>query len=154
MNQCGGEILIHFWFKIPLQILYLWGLSAGVGLWSCLMPPVTLSAESHESTFLLSLEGLDVIAGCMTSVFYLEKKEYIHSWCNGVAFSCYVLFKLEKGVVCQMMTYALSINLSSLCLELANPAVFKKSCSRDIFNTINLYLFSWWMKWSSEGSFF
>lgn len=49
MNQCGGEILINFWFKIPLQIRYLWGLSAGVKLWSRLMPQVTLSTESHAS---------------------------------------------------------------------------------------------------------
>lgn len=59
---------------------------------------------------------------------------------------------LEKGVVCQKMTEALWIILGSLSPEVANPTVLQ--LGHTVFNTIKLCLFSWWMKRSSEGSFF
>ncbi len=83
MNQCGGEILINFWFKIPLQIRYLWALSAGVELWSCLMPQVTLSAESWASAMFYNSFVSEKILTSLYAMFYMKIKEPIpFSQCN------------------------------------------------------------------------
>lgn len=44
MNQCWGEILIHFHLKFPFKFLYLW-VRGRVALWSCTVPQVTLSLK-------------------------------------------------------------------------------------------------------------
>lgn len=160
MNQCGGEILINFWFKIPLQIRYLWGLSAGVGLWSCLMPQVTLSAESHAwATVYFPFVSGRAWRHCWLCyfcllVFVFQKRN--PSTVDATVWLLLLLYflTLEQGTVCQKMTDALWIILGSLSLEVAKPAVFKESSSWDIFNTIKLYLSFWSVKHSSKRSFF
>lgn len=83
MNQSRGEILINFWFKIPLQIRYLWALSAGVELWSCLMPQVTLSAESWASAMFYYSFVAEKILTSLYTMFYMKIKEPIpFSQCN------------------------------------------------------------------------
>lgn len=108
MNQCGGEILINFWFKIPLQILYLWGLSAGVELWSCFIPQVTLSAESHASAIFyypfVSEKVLTSLKGYVVRVWENERTHYLQSMLLTIYMSLFFFLLLENRMLCQKMT--------------------------------------------------
>lgn len=77
MNQCGGEILINFWFKIPLQIRYLWRLSAGEELWSCLMPQVTLSAKSWALAMFYYSSVSEKVLTSLYAMLFVKMKESI-----------------------------------------------------------------------------